>query len=148
MIIVQENAFDVGLEYARLKAGRTNIGATAMFVGSVRDQSDGQNVSAMTLEYYPGMTEKALAEIETQARARWVISDCLIIHRFGKLLPADDIVLVITCAEHREAAFQSCEFLMDWLKTKAPFWKLEEDGRHAHWVEAKWSDDDAAERWE
>ncbi len=147
MIIVQENAFDVGEEYRRLKAGRTDIGATAMFVGSVRDQSDGQNVSTMTLEHYPGMTEKALAEIETQARARWSISDCLIIHRFGKLLPADDIVLVITCSEHREAAFQSCEFLMDWLKTKAPFWKLEEDGRHAQWVEAKLSDDDASARW-
>ena len=147
MIIVQEHVFDVGQEYARLKASRADIGATAMFVGSVRDRSDGQNVAAMTLEHYPGMTEKALAEIEAQARARWSISNCLIIHRFGKLLPADDIVLVITCSEHREAAFQSCEFLMDWLKTKAPFWKLEEDGKQAHWVEAKSSDDAATERW-
>ena len=147
MIIVQEHAFDVGQEYARLKANRTDIGATAMFVGSVRDRSDGQDVSTMTLEHYPGMTEKALTEIEAQARARWPISDCLIIHRFGKLLPADDIVLVITCSSHREAAFQSCEFLMDWLKTKAPFWKLEEDGRNAHWVEAKLSDDNATARW-
>jgi molybdopterin synthase catalytic subunit len=147
MIIVQEQPFDVGQEYARLKASRTDIGATAIFVGSVRDRSDGQIVSTMTLEHYPGMTEKALAEIEAQARDRWPISECLIIHRFGKLLPSDDIVLVITCSAHREAAFQSCEFLMDWLKTKAPFWKLEDDGTQAHWVEAKLSDDRATERW-
>ena len=147
MIIVQEQAFDVGQEFARLKAGRTDTGATAMFVGSVRDVSDGQAVSTMTLEHYPGMTEKALEEIEIQARARWPISDCLIIHRFGKLAPADDIVLVITCSAHREAAFEACQFLMDWLKTKAPFWKLEEDGSKARWVAAKSSDDKAAERW-
>lgn len=147
MIIVQEQAFDVGQEFARLKAGRTDIGATAMFVGSVRDLSDGQSVSTMTLEHYPGMTEKALEDIEVEARKRWPISDCLVVHRFGKLQPADDIVMVITCSAHREAAFEACQFLMDWLKTKAPFWKLEEGGGKANWVEAKVSDDKAAERW-
>lgn len=147
MIIVQEQAFDVGQEFARLKANRTDIGATAMFVGSVRDLSDGQTVSTMTLEHYSGMTEKALAEIEAEARKRWLISDCLIIHRFGKLQPADDIVLVITCSAHREAAFEACQFLMDWLKTKAPFWKLEEDGGKVRWVQSKTSDDEAASRW-
>ena len=147
MIIVQEQAFDVGQEYVRLKARRTDIGATAMFVGSVRDVSDGQSVSTMTLEHYPGMTERALADIETEARRRWPISDCLIIHRFGKLQPADDIVLVITCSSHREQAFEACQFLMDWLKTKAPFWKLEEDGGQARWVQSKTSDDEAALRW-
>ena len=147
MIIVQEQAFDVGQEFARLKTHRTDIGATAMFVGSVRDLSDGQTVSTMTLEHYSGMTEKALAEIEAEARKRWLISDCLIIHRFGKLQPADDIVLVITCSAHREAAFEACQFLMDWLKTKAPFWKLEEDGGKVRWVQSKTSDDEAASRW-
>lgn len=147
MIIVQEQAFDVGQEFARLKTNRTDIGATAMFVGSVRDLSDGQTVSTMTLEHYSGMTEKALAEIEAEARKRWLISDCLIIHRFGKLQPADDIVLVITCSAHREAAFEACQFLMDWLKTKAPFWKLEEDGGKVRWVQSKTSDDEAASRW-
>lgn len=147
MIIVQEQAFDVGQEYVRLKARRTDIGATAMFVGSVRDVSDGQSVSTMTLEHYPGMTERALADIETEARRRWPISDCLIIHRFGKLQPADDIVLVITCSSHREQAFEACRFLMDWLKTKAPFWKLEDDGGQERWVLSKTSDDEAALRW-
>ncbi len=147
MIIVQEQAFDVGQEFAKLKARRSDIGATAMFVGSVRDMSDGKTISTMTLEHYPGMTEKALADIETEARQRWPISDCLVIHRFGKLQPADDIVLVVTCSAHREAAFEACQFLMDWLKTKAPFWKLEGDGDKATWVEAKISDDKAADRW-
>ena len=148
MIIVQEQAFDVGHEYARMKAGRTDIGATAMFVGTVRDVSDGNSVSAMTLEHYPGMTEKALADIELEARQRWPISDCLIIHRFGVLQPSDDIVLVITCSSHREAAFEACQFLMDWLKTKAPFWKLEEDAGQTRWVRSKQSDDEAASRWD
>jgi molybdopterin synthase catalytic subunit len=147
MIIVQEHPFDIGQEFARLKAGRRDIGATAMFVGSVRDMSDGQAVSTLTLEHYPGMTEKALSEIEAQARARWPISDSLIIHRFGTLHPAEDIVLVITCSAHREAAFEACQFLMDWLKTKAPFWKLEDSNGKALWVEAKASDDQAAARW-
>jgi molybdopterin synthase catalytic subunit len=148
MIKVQVAPFDVGQEYAVLKAGRTDIGAVAIFVGTVRDMSDGAAVSSMTLEHYPGMTEKALADIETEARSRWPIADCLVIHRYGVLAAGDDIVLVITTSAHREAAFAACEFLMDWLKTKAPFWKLEEGGGQARWVNAKASDDAAAEKWE
>lgn len=147
MIRVQEAPFDVGQEYSLLKAGRNDIGAVAMFVGTVRDMSDGKIVSTMTLEHYPGMTEKALSDIETEARNRWPISDCLVIHRYGVLAAGEDIVLVITTSAHREAAFAACAFLMDWLKTKAPFWKLEEGGGHARWVEAKASDDKAAEKW-
>ena len=147
MIRVQLQSFDVGAEYAALKAHRKDVGGFALFVGSVRDQSDGDEVSAMTLEHYPGMTQTALAEIETEARARWALQETLIIHRYGTLLPGDDIVLVITASAHREAAFQACEFLMDWLKTKAPFWKLEEGKTGTRWVEAKAFDDEAAARW-
>ena len=148
MIKVQQAAFDVGAELTELKAGRTDIGGTAIFVGSVRDLSDGVQVSSMTLEHYPGMTEKALADIETEARNRWPIDDCLVIHRYGTLQPGEDIVLVITCSAHREAAFSACEFLMDWLKTKAPFWKLESGDAGTHWVQSKTSDDLAASRWD
>ncbi len=147
MIKVQLQSFDVGAEYAAVKARRKDVGGFALFVGSVRDRSDGNEVSTMTLEHYPGMTEAALAEIESEARARWPLQDILIIHRYGKLLPGDDIVLVITASAHREAAFQACEFLMDWLKTKAPFWKLEEGKTGPRWVEAMTSDDVAASRW-
>lgn len=147
MIKVQEAPFDVGQEYALLKADRTDIGAVAMFVGSVRDMSGGETVSSMTIEHYPGMTEKALADIETEARSRWPIADCLVIHRYGVLAAGEDIVLVITTSAHREAAFAACEFLMDWLKTKAPFWKLEEGGGQARWVDAKASDEAAAQKW-
>ena len=147
MIKVQEAPFDVGQEYALLKAARTDIGAVAMFVGSVRDMSGGETVSSMTIEHYPGMTEKALADIETEARSRWPIADCLVIHRYGVLASGEDIVLVITTSAHREAAFAACEFLMDWLKTKAPFWKLEEGGGQARWVDAKASDEAAAQKW-
>ena len=147
MIKVQEAPFDVGQEYTLLKAARTDIGAVAMFVGSVRDMSGGETVSSMTIEHYPGMTEKALADIETEARSRWPIADCLVIHRYGVLAAGEDIVLVITTSAHREAAFAACEFLMDWLKTKAPFWKLEEGGGQARWVDAKASDEAAAQKW-
>ena len=147
MIKVQSEPFDVGAELAALKASRTDIGGFALFVGSVRDLSGGKDVSAMTLEHYPGMTEAALADIESEARARWALQDVLIIHRYGRLLPGEDIVLVITASAHREAAFQACEFLMDFLKTKAPFWKLEEGEAGTHWVDAKSSDDEAAARW-
>jgi molybdopterin synthase catalytic subunit len=147
MIIVQEKTFDVGVELARLRKGRSDIGGTAIFVGSVRDRSDGTDVSTMTLEHYPGMTEKALADIEAEALVRWPIDEVLIIHRFGTLEAGEDIVLVITCSAHREAAFQSCEFLMDWLKTKAPFWKLESGSQGAHWVDSKESDDIRTQRW-
>lgn len=148
MIRVQEEPFDAGAELAALKAGRTDIGGTVMFLGTVRDLSGGSGVRAMTLEHYPGMTEKALEEIEAQALARWPIDASLVIHRYGRLEPGDDIVLVITASAHREAAFEACHFLIDWLKTKAPFWKLEEGAEGASWVEAKDSDDQAAARWE
>src|SRR5665213_4099670 len=147
MIKVQHEAFDLGAEYAAFKAGRTDVGSYAFFVGSVRDVSDGSTVNAITLEHYPGMTEAALSEIESQAHQRWSLQDVLIIHRFGKLLPGEDIVLVITASAHREAAFQACQFLMDWLKTKAPFWKLEEGKASKRWVEAKASDGAATARW-
>ena len=148
MIRVQEQAFDAGGELMAFKAGKTHVGGTALFVGSVREMNEGAAVSAMTLEHYPGMTEKALTAIEAEARGRWPLDDVLIIHRFGRMLPGDDIVLVLCSSSHREAAFEACQFLMDWLKTKAPFWKLEENGDSAAWVAAKDSDDDAARRWE
>jgi molybdopterin synthase catalytic subunit len=147
MIKVQSEKFDLSAELESLRAGRTDVGGTAIFLGSVRDLSNDKDVSSMTLEHYPGMTEKALADIEAEARSRWPISDALIIHRYGTLLAGEDIVLVITCSAHREAAFQACEFLMDWLKTKAPFWKLEQGIHCANWVDAKASDIAATNRW-
>lgn len=148
MIRVQEAAFDPGAELTKLKANKTNIGGTVMFLGSVRDLSDGTHIKAMTLEHYPGMTEKALQEIDAEAHRRWPLDASLIIHRYGRLEPGDDIVLVITASSHREAAFEACHFLIDWLKTRAPFWKLEEGPEGASWVAAKDSDDEAAQRWE
>ena len=148
MIRVQEHPFDAGAELAALKARRTDIGGTVMFLGTVRDLSDGADVRAMTLEHYPGMTERALEEIEAEALRRWPIDASLVIHRYGRLEPGEDIVLVIAASAHREAAFEACHFLIDWLKTKAPFWKLEESQEGASWVAAKDSDDDAAARWE
>jgi molybdopterin synthase catalytic subunit len=148
MIRVQEHAFDLAQELQTLRGSRTDVGGVAMFLGSVRDLSEGRNVSAMTLEHYPGMTEKALSDIEAEAQARWPLLDSLIIHRYGKMNAGEDIVLVITLSEHREAAFAACQFLMDWLKTKAPFWKLEEGRDGKAWVDAKSSDDAAAQRWQ
>ena len=147
MIRVQQQAFDVGQEINTIKAGKTQIGGTAVFVGTVRDINDGAGVSALTLEHYPGMTEKALADIETEARSRWVLNEVLIVHRYGRMEPGDDIVLVICCSEHRDNAFDACRFLMDFLKTRAPFWKLEEGSDLANWVDARDSDDAAAGRW-
>ena len=147
MIRVQEEAFDAGQELAKLRESEVT-GATAMFLGSVRGLSEGRNLSSMTLEHYPGMTEKALQEIEQEARKRFDIKASLIIHRYGKLLPGDDIVLVITQSDHRKDAFAACEFLMDWLKTKAPFWKLESSAEQDQWVAAKQSDDEAAQAWQ
>jgi molybdopterin synthase catalytic subunit len=147
MIRVQTEAFDVGNELAKLKAGNHNIGGVAIFVGTVRDVNNGDAVSAMTLEHYPGMTEKSLVEIEQEALSRWPLDASIIVHRVGRMLPGEDIVLVICCSAHREAAFEACRFLMDWLKTKAPFWKLEEGGGEATWVDARESDDAAARRW-
>jgi molybdopterin synthase catalytic subunit len=149
MIRVQEEPFDMVAELHAVRAGNHKIGGTALFAGSVRDLNLGEQVSAMTLEHYPGMTEKALADIEQQANERWPLQASLIVHRYGRMEPGEDIVLVITCSSHREAAFEACQFLMDWLKTKAPFWKLEEgaDTRDGKWVDARDSDDMAAERW-
>jgi molybdopterin synthase catalytic subunit len=148
MIRVQEADFDIGTELARFATGDRSVGGIACFVGLVRDVAGGEAVAAMTLEHYPGMTEKMLAEIEAEARSRWPLADCLIVHRHGRLLPGDRIVLVATASAHRQAALEACQFLIDWLKTKAPFWKLENrpDGR-AEWVEAKGTDDRAADRW-
>ncbi|WP_420349948.1 molybdenum cofactor biosynthesis protein MoaE [Pelagibius sp.] len=147
MIKVQEQDFDVGSELAKLTDGNTAIGGLAVFVGLVRDMAGGSGVSAMTLEHYPAMTEKMLAEIEAEAQARWPLEASLIIHRYGRLEPGDQIVLVAAASAHREAAFEACQFLMDWLKTKAPFWKLEETDQGALWVDARSSDDAAAARW-
>jgi molybdopterin synthase catalytic subunit len=147
MIRVQQEPFDPGHELAALKQGRAGIGGTVMFLGTVRDLSDGTDVKAMTLEHYPGMTERALEEIDAEAHRRWPLDATLVIHRHGRLEPGEDIVLVIAASAHREAAFEACHFLIDWLKTKAPFWKLEENDQGANWVAAKDSDDDAAQRW-
>lgn len=147
MIRVQEQDFDVGAELARLTEGNTAIGGLAVFVGLVRDMAGGSGISAMTLEHYPAMTEKMLAEIEAEAQARWPLEASLIIHRYGRLEPGDQIVMVAAASAHREAAFEACQFLMDWLKTKAPFWKLEETDQGAQWVDARSSDDAAAARW-
>ena len=147
MIRVQEADFDVGAEFARITAGRTAIGGVAAFVGLVRDLTGGEANSAMTLEHYPGMTERQIAEIEAEAQRRWPLAASLIIHRYGRLEPGDRIVLVLTASAHREAALEACHFLIDWLKTKAPFWKREEAAGGARWVEARASDDSAAARW-
>jgi len=147
MIKVQQQDFDLAAEIAALTKGKTGIGGVVSFTGLVRDVSDGARVAAMTLEHYPGMTEKQLAAIERDACARWPLSASLIIHRYGRLLPGEQIMAVVTASAHRQAAFEAAEFLVDWLKTKAPFWKLESDGAQETWVEARDSDDAAAERW-
>ena len=148
MIRVQEADFDLGEELARLAAGDRSVGGIACFVGLVRDRAEGAPVKAMTLEHYAGMTERMLGEIEAEARRRWPLADALIIHRYGRLEPGDRIVLVATASAHRQAALDACAFLIDWLKTQAPFWKLEESVEgEARWVEARDSDDRAAARW-
>ena len=147
MIRVQRADFDIGAELAALTDGNKNVGSLATFVGLVRDLTAQGKISAMTLEHYPGMTEKRLAEIEAEARSRWPLEGVLIIHRYGRLEPGDHIVLVATTSSHRQAALDSCAFLIDWLKTKAPFWKLEEGAKGAEWVEARESDGQAAEKW-
>ena len=137
----------MGAELATLYADRQNVGAVASFIGLVRDVAGPGELSAMTLEHYPGMTEKQLQQLEADALQRWPLDRVLIIHRHGRLLPGDQIVLCATTSAHREAAFAACTFLMDWLKTKAPFWKLEEVGGKTEWVEAKDADDEAAAKW-
>ena len=147
MIRVQREDFDAGAELARMTAGRADIGGLASFIGIVREKTDAGALSAMTLEHYPGMTEKRLAEIEAEAARRWPLAASLIIHRYGRLSPGERIVLVATASSHRQAALESCQFLIDWLKTKAPFWKLEETAAGSQWVAARETDDRAAERW-
>jgi molybdopterin synthase catalytic subunit len=146
-VSVQTEDFDAGAELAQLRQGRTDIGAIAAFVGLVRDINEGADVSAMTLEHYPGMTEKALAAIVDQARARWDIHDARVIHRIGTLRASDQIVFVAVSSAHRGDAFAACEFIMDYLKTEAPFWKKEQTAQGERWVEARSSDDDARARW-
>jgi len=153
-ISVQEDDFDIGAEIKALTRGRTKIGAVASFVGLVRDfitPGEGQDVTAirgMTLEHYPAMTGKMLSRIEDEANRRWSLDATLIIHRVGVLAPGDNIVLVVCAAAHREDALQACSFLIDWLKTKAPFWKSESTADGEKWVKAKESDDALATRWE
>jgi molybdopterin synthase catalytic subunit len=144
---VQTEDFDLSAEIARLRAGEPKIGAVASFVGVVRDLNDGSNVSQMTLEHYPGMTEKALERIVTEAKQRWDVFDVLVVHRIGPLAPTDQIVLVAVTSAHRGEAFAACEFVMDYLKTQAPFWKKERTASGSRWVEARDSDDAAAQRW-
>jgi molybdopterin synthase catalytic subunit len=144
---VQQADFDLGAEVAALRKGNAKIGAIASFIGLVRDINDGDSVAAMTLEHYPGMTEKALEAIVTQAKSRWDIFDALVVHRVGELRPTDQIVMVAVTSAHRGEAFAACEFVMDYLKTEAPFWKKEHTGKGERWVEARASDDDAAARW-
>ncbi len=144
---VQREDFDIGVEVKRLTAGRTDIGAVVTFTGTVRGDA-GDGVAAMTLEHYPGMTEEELARVEAEAAARWPLQASLVVHRVGTLRPGDNIVLVVTASAHRQAAFEAAAFLMDYLKTRAPFWKkeLSTDGKE-RWVDARESDDTAAERW-
>jgi molybdopterin synthase catalytic subunit len=146
-IRVQREDFDVGAELEALSHGKTAIGGITSFVGLVRDIAGGQPITAMTLEHYPDMTKRELQAIADEARGRWPLDAVLIIHRFGRLAPGERIVLVATASAHREAAFQSCHFLIDWLKTKAPCWKLEETPAGARWVDAQASDEAAAKRW-
>jgi molybdopterin synthase catalytic subunit len=146
-IRVQSETFDLGAEVDAMRAGRTDIGAIASFVGLARDLNEGSGVAAMTLEHYPGMTEKALAALVDEANSRWTLLDVSVIHRVGRLLPGDPIVLVVVAGSHRGEAFAACEFIMDFLKTRAPFWKKEETPDGERWVEARASDDAAAERW-
>ena len=147
MIRVQREDFDPGVEIAALAAGNAKIGAVVSFVGLVRESTGRDSVRAMTLEHYPAMTEKKLAEIEAEARGRWPLEASLVIHRYGQLAPGDRIVLVVTASAHREAAFAACQFLVDWLKTRAPFWKVEETPQGPRWVESRAADDAAAAAW-
>jgi molybdopterin synthase catalytic subunit len=150
-VSVQEADFDVGVETQALSAGRLDVGAVATFVGLVRADKlsgEGSEVSAMTLEHYPGMTEKSLEAIVTEAQARWRLQGVRVIHRFGRLVPGDRIVFVGVASAHRGDAFAACEFVMDYLKTRAPFWKKEDTPEGGRWVDARDADDSAAARWE
>jgi molybdopterin synthase catalytic subunit len=145
---IQTEDFDLSQEVKQLRAGDTRVGAVASFVGTVRDRNDGSEVAAMTLEHYPGMTEKSLEEIIEKAKARWDIFDVLIIHRVGPLNIEDQIVLTAVTSAHRGEAFAACEYVMDYLKTLAPFWKKEDTPEGARWVDARLSDDEALKKWQ
>src|SRR3984893_15416226 len=147
MIRVQREDFDVGVELERLAAGNYRIGGVASFIGLVRDMGGSERVSALTLEHYPGMTEKRLAKIETEAHRRWPLDALLMIHRYGRRGPGARIVFAAPASAHREAALAACHFLIDWLKTEAPFWKSEETPAGERWVAARAEDDTARERW-
>ncbi|HMJ50351.1 MAG TPA: molybdopterin synthase catalytic subunit MoaE [Burkholderiales bacterium] len=144
---VQTEDFDVTAEVLKLRSGNPKIGAVACFIGLVRDVNDNTTVAEMTLEHYPAMTRKALNGIVEEARQRWDILDVSVVHRVGTLKPMDQIVLVVVASAHRNAAFAACEFIVDYLKTRAPFWKKEQTNKGARWVEARDSDDDAARKW-
>ena len=144
---IQTEDFDVGAEVNAMRLSNPNIGAVVSFVGQVRDLYDGDNVASMTLDHYPGMTEKSLESIVEQAKNRWAIEDALVVHRVGELKPLDQIVLVLVASAHRKDAFAACEFMMDYLKTEAPFWKKEQTPSGERWVEARDSDDQAKSRW-
>jgi molybdopterin synthase catalytic subunit len=146
-IRVQTEDFDLTTEIAQLRADTPKVGAIVNFVGVVRDLNDGEQVAEMELEHYPGMTEKALEDIVLQAKARWVLFDALVIHRVGPLKPLDQIVLVAVTSAHRGEAFAACEFIIDYLKTNAPFWKKEQTPQGARWVDARVSDDEAIQKW-
>jgi len=144
---VQTEDFDLSTEVAQLRAGFPRVGAVVNFVGTVRDLNDGEKIAEMELEHYPGMTEQALQDIVVEAKARWELFDALVIHRVGPLKPLDQIVLVAVTSAHRGEAFAACEFIIDYLKTRAPFWKKEHTPQGARWVDARTSDDDATQKW-
>jgi len=148
MIRVQREDFEIGAELAGFAAGNHRVGGIATFIGLVRDLGGAAEVRALTLEHYPGMTERQLAAIEAEAHRRWPLEASLIVHRYGRLEPGDRIVLVATASPHREAALEACHFLIDWLKTKAPFWKSEETPQGERWVDPRAEDDAAERRWE
>ena len=145
---VQTQDFDAGAEIAALRRANPKVGAVTSFIGVVRDVNEGDSVRDMTLEHYPGMTERALEKIVAEAKTRWDIIDVLVVHRVGRLAPTDQIVLVVVTGAHRGEVFAACEFVMDYLKTRAPFWKKEHTGAGARWVEARSADEVSAERWE
>jgi molybdopterin synthase catalytic subunit len=147
IVRVQSEDFDVAREIAALRGRDARVGAVAAFIGLVRDMNDAEAVSTLRLEHYPGMTEKALSGIVEEAKSRWRIYDATVIHRVGELKPSDQIVLVAVSSAHRGEAFAACEFIMDYLKTRAPFWKKEQTPEGERWVEARASDDEAAARW-
>jgi molybdopterin synthase catalytic subunit len=147
-IRLQREDFDAGAEAALIARGRTDIGAVVTFAGICRDHEDGHGVSALTLEHYPGMAEEEIARHVAEAEQRWPLQGVTVIHRYGRMVPGDNIVLVVTASAHRAAAFAAAEFLMDYLKTRAPFWKQEERAGATAWVDAKAADDAAAERWD